>query len=167
MEQYIFPQLTGEQQLHCLELDGFWMDVGQPKDYLTGMCLKLNSLRQNVKLSYIPFCIITTFQSPDELATGDGIEGNVLAHPSVKIGKGCRIGPNVVLGPGVVVEDGVRIKVLFLPFFSLYFIFFSDQLSWTTVKSRPTRGWSPPSSAGSPLLAPGPVSKTSLSSERT
>lgn len=51
MEQYIFPQLTGEQQLHCLELDGFWMDVGQPKDYLTGMCLKLNSLRQNVKLS--------------------------------------------------------------------------------------------------------------------
>jgi len=95
MEQYIFPQLTGEQQLHCLELDGFWMDVGQPKDYLTGMCLKLNSLRQN---------------SPDELATGDGIEGNVLAHPSVKIGKGCRIGPNVVLGPGVVVEDGVRIK---------------------------------------------------------
>ena len=48
MEQYIFPQLTGEQQLHCLELDGFWMDVGQPKDYLTGMCLKLNSLKQNV-----------------------------------------------------------------------------------------------------------------------
>ena len=43
--------------------------------------------------------------------TGEGIEGNVLADSSVKIGKGCRIGPNVVLGPGVVIEDGVRLKV--------------------------------------------------------
>ena len=43
--------------------------------------------------------------------SGEGIEGNVLADPSVKIGKGCRIGPNVVLGPGVVIEDGVRLKV--------------------------------------------------------
>lgn len=97
MEQYIFPQLTAEKQLHCLELDGFWMDVGQPKDYLTGMCLKLESIRR---------------ENPSQLLSGDGIEGNVLADPSVKIGKGCRIGPNVVLGPGVIVEDGVRIKVI-------------------------------------------------------
>ena len=48
MEQYIFPQLTAEKELYCMELDGMWMDVGQPKDYLTGMCLKLNSLRHNV-----------------------------------------------------------------------------------------------------------------------
>lgn len=54
MEQYIFPQLTSEKQLHCLELEGFWMDVGQPKDYLTGMCLKLNSIRQHV--SHCTFC---------------------------------------------------------------------------------------------------------------
>ena len=45
------------------------------------------------------------------MLSGEGIEGNVLADPSVKIGKGCRIGPNVVLGPGVVIEDGVRLKV--------------------------------------------------------
>ena len=50
MEQYIFPQLTAEKELYCMELDGMWMDVGQPKDYLTGMCLKLNSLRHNVSL---------------------------------------------------------------------------------------------------------------------
>jgi mannose-1-phosphate guanylyltransferase len=48
MEQYVFPQLTKEKELYCMELDGFWMDVGQPKDYLTGMCLKLNSMRNNV-----------------------------------------------------------------------------------------------------------------------
>jgi len=95
MEQYMLPKTTAENELYCMELDGMWMDVGQPKDYLTGMCLKLNSLRHN---------------SPSELLSGEGIEGNVLADPSVKIGKGCRIGPNVVLGPGVVIEDGVRLK---------------------------------------------------------
>ena len=111
MEQYIFPQLTAEKELYCMELDGMWMDVGQPKDYLTGMCLKLNSLRHNVSLkSSRPFFQLR-FQSPSELLSGEGIEGNVLADPSVKIGKGCRIGPNVVLGPGVVIEDGVRLKV--------------------------------------------------------
>ena len=52
MEQYIFPQLTAEKELYCMELDGMWMDVGQPKDYLTGMCLKLNSLRHNVSSPY-------------------------------------------------------------------------------------------------------------------
>ena len=57
MEQYIFPQLTAEKELYCMELDGMWMDVGQPKDYLTGMCLKLNSLRHNVSLILsIIFC---------------------------------------------------------------------------------------------------------------
>lgn len=95
MEQYIFPQLTAENELYCLELEGFWMDVGQPKDYLTGMCLKLASMRN---------------YTPELLAAGEGIEGNVLAHPTAKIGKGCRIGPNVVLGPDTVVEDGARIK---------------------------------------------------------
>ena len=97
-----------------MELDGFWMDVGQPKDYLTGMCLKLNSLRQNVIFNRKKLLFINIFQSPAELLSGEGIEGNVLADPSVKIGKGCRIGPNVVLGPGVTIEDGVRIKVGFL-----------------------------------------------------
>ena len=33
-------------ELRCMELKGFWMDVGQPKDFLTGMCLYLNSLRE-------------------------------------------------------------------------------------------------------------------------
>merc|ERR1712167_547619 len=95
IEKEIFPPMAREGQLYTTELEGFWMDVGQPKDYLTGMCLYLNSMKNNL---------------PDQLLTGEGIEGNVLADSSVKIGKGCRIGPNVVLGPGVVIEDGVRLK---------------------------------------------------------
>ena len=36
-------------ELHCMQLKGFWMDVGQPKDFLTGMCLYLEFLRQSQK----------------------------------------------------------------------------------------------------------------------
>ena len=51
---------------HCVVLcvlAGFWMDVGQPKDFLTGMCLYLNDLRQ---------------KSPGALHQGSGIVGNIL-----------------------------------------------------------------------------------------
>ncbi|KAK1332682.1 LOW QUALITY PROTEIN: hypothetical protein QTO34_007365 [Cnephaeus nilssonii] len=73
----------------------FWMDIGQPKDFLTGMCLFLQSLRQ---------------KQPEQLCSGPGIVGNVLVDPSARIGQNCSIGPNVSLGPGVVVEDGVCIR---------------------------------------------------------
>lgn len=36
--------MAGEKQLHWMDLPGFWMDVGQPKDYLAGMCLYLSYL---------------------------------------------------------------------------------------------------------------------------
>ena len=42
---------------------GFWMDIGQPKDFITGTALYLNFLRQT---------------NPNSLAHGDGIVGNVL-----------------------------------------------------------------------------------------
>lgn len=95
IEKEVFPKMAKDGQLYALELDGFWMDVGQPKDFLTGMCLYLNSVRQH---------------DPAKLYQGPGVVGNALVHPSAKIGNYCRIGPNVSIGPNVVIEDGVCIK---------------------------------------------------------
>ena len=114
IEKEVFPFQAADGELYCLELNGeeilintvlpsssyhlflgFWMDVGQPADYLTGMCLYLNSLSQ---------------KQSSMLASGPAIVGNVIVDPTAKIGANCRIGPNVTLGPGVVVEDGVCIK---------------------------------------------------------
>ncbi|XP_070557694.1 mannose-1-phosphate guanyltransferase beta-A-like [Ptychodera flava] len=95
IEKEIFPVMAKSNELYAFELKGFWMDVGQPKDFLTGMCLYLKHLRET---------------APDKLATGPGIVGNVLVDPSAKIGNNCRIGPNVTVGPDVVIEDGVCIK---------------------------------------------------------
>lgn len=36
IEKEIFPIMSGDKQLYAFELNGFWMDIGQPKDFLTG-----------------------------------------------------------------------------------------------------------------------------------
>ncbi|XP_018567069.1 mannose-1-phosphate guanyltransferase beta-like [Anoplophora glabripennis] len=95
IEKEVFPYMASDKQLFAFELKGFWMDIGQPKDFLTGMCLYLQYLR---------------ISAPSKLSKGEGIVGNVLVDPTAKIGANCRIGPNVTIGPGVVIEDGVCIK---------------------------------------------------------
>ncbi|XP_015120306.1 mannose-1-phosphate guanyltransferase beta [Diachasma alloeum] len=95
IEKEVFPGMASDNVLYAMELQGFWMDVGQPKDFLKGMCLYLASLRQ---------------KQPEKLYSGDGVVGNVLVDPTAVIGKNCRIGPNVTIGPGVVLADGCCIK---------------------------------------------------------
>lgn len=95
IEKETFPAITADKALFAYTLPGYWMDVGQPRDYLTGLGLHLGSLRR---------------KSPGELADGPGIEGNVLIDPSAKIGAGCKIGPNVAIGKDCVIGDGVRIR---------------------------------------------------------
>ncbi|KAK6092025.1 mannose-1-phosphate guanyltransferase [Batrachochytrium dendrobatidis] len=95
IEKEIFPIMADAGELHYMDLAGFWMDVGQPKDYLIGMSLYLASLNK---------------KSPSSLTTGPGYIGNVLIDPTAIIGEHCRIGPNVVIGPGVEIGDGVRLS---------------------------------------------------------
>ncbi|XP_023238436.1 mannose-1-phosphate guanyltransferase beta-like [Centruroides sculpturatus] len=87
--------MAQDGELYAMELQGFWMDVGQPKDFLTGMCFYLAALKQ---------------WNSAALYQNAGVVGNVLVDPSAKIGKSCRIGPNVTIGPDVIIEDGVCIK---------------------------------------------------------
>ncbi|TPX30408.1 hypothetical protein SmJEL517_g06020 [Synchytrium microbalum] len=94
IEKEIFPAMAKVNQLHAMDLPGFWMDVGQPRDFLLGTGLYLTSLNK---------------KQPQLLATGPHIVGHVLIDPSAKIGKDCKIGPNVTIGPNVVVGDGVRL----------------------------------------------------------
>jgi mannose-1-phosphate guanylyltransferase len=98
IEQETFPAICADGQLHSFDLEGFWMDVGQPKDFLSGTCLYLSSLtKKGSKLLTPP-------------STPYVHGGNVLIDPSAKIGKNCRIGPNVTIGPDVIVGDGVRLQ---------------------------------------------------------
>lgn len=88
--------MAADQQLHSFDLESYWMDVGQPRDYLTGTCLHLSSINRN---------------DPELLSHEKYVHlGNVLVDPSARIGADCKIGPNVVIGENVIIGDGVRLQ---------------------------------------------------------
>uniref|UniRef100_A0AC35UG91 Mannose-1-phosphate guanylyltransferase n=1 Tax=Rhabditophanes sp. KR3021 TaxID=114890 RepID=A0AC35UG91_9BILA len=95
IEKDVFPFMAEEDDLYAFNLQGFWMDVGQPRDYLKGVVLYLKFLRQS---------------NEHTLASDDYIIGNVLIDKSAQIDDNCRIGPNVVIGPNVKIESGVCLK---------------------------------------------------------
>ncbi|KAA3681416.1 mannose-1-phosphate guanylyltransferase, partial [Paragonimus westermani] len=67
IETSVFPSMVSDGELYCLEFSGFWMDIGQPADYLIGMRLYLNHLFEK--------------KSP-ELNSRFGLLGNVLVVTS-------------------------------------------------------------------------------------
>ncbi|KAK9814845.1 hypothetical protein WJX72_012522 [[Myrmecia] bisecta] len=95
IEKETFPLITRDQRLYAFTLPGYWMDVGQPKDYLTGLELHLGSLRRT---------------APEQLASGPSYDGNNIVHPTATIGQDCKIGPNVSIGAGCELGNGVRIS---------------------------------------------------------
>ncbi|OLY85088.1 Mannose-1-phosphate guanyltransferase [Smittium mucronatum] len=99
IEKEIFPEMADDEQLYTFDLEGYWMDVGQPKDFIAGTCLYLSNLAKTQPE-------LLTNPATSSFVNG----GNVLVHPTAKIGSGCKIGPNVTIGPNVVIGDGVRLS---------------------------------------------------------
>ncbi|KAK8807007.1 hypothetical protein WA158_003766 [Blastocystis sp. Blastoise] len=95
IEKVIFPQMAKEGTLYSMLLPGFWMDIGQPKDYITGV---------DLTLQYYSECY------PNKLSKGENIKGNALISPKAKISPLTVIGPNVVIGDDCVVEDHVTLS---------------------------------------------------------
>ncbi|CCW63722.1 unnamed protein product [Phytomonas sp. EM1] len=94
IERQIFPKMAIDGELCAYNLEGFWMDIGQPHDFITGMS------------KLLPFLDETTYKTkkPHIEETRDGVEshfkvcGNVLIDPSATIGAGSVIGPDVSIG---------------------------------------------------------------------
>lgn len=97
IEKETFPILVEQKSLFSFDLEGFWMDVGQPKDFLAGSALYLHSVQSKF---------------PERLSTEKFVHpsGHVLIDPTAKIHASALIGPNVVIGPNVIVGDGARIQ---------------------------------------------------------
>jgi len=71
------------------------MDIGQPKDYLSGQTLHLKSL---------------TELAPGTLAEGPNINGNVLIHETASIDPSAIVGPNVVVGQNCKIGPGSKVS---------------------------------------------------------
>lgn len=50
IEKEVFPAMAKQCQLYAMELMGYWMDVGQPKDFLTGTAI-FNLITSQTKFS--------------------------------------------------------------------------------------------------------------------
>jgi mannose-1-phosphate guanylyltransferase len=98
IEKEVFPFMAERGDLFAFTLAGFWMDVGQPKDFLRGMQLYLSHISRQQDSTGV------------KLASGENIRQPVLIDETAVIGKGGEIGPNVVIGANVRIEDGVRIQ---------------------------------------------------------
>jgi len=94
MEKEVLPGLAAQQQLYCMRLDGYWMNIKKPPDFLMGNSLYLEYL---------------STARPTMLSTSQGVRGNVVMDETVQLGDDCVIGPNVAIGKGCVIEDGVRL----------------------------------------------------------
>ena len=99
IEKEIFPSMAQQGALFSMDLDGFWMDIGQPKDFLHGTGLYL---------AYLQYICPAQLELQSKI--NSIINEPVMIHPTAIIGSDCKIGPNVVIGPGVHIGDGVRLS---------------------------------------------------------
>jgi len=86
--------MAADKKIYQMVLPGYWMDIGQPKDYLSGQTLHLKSL---------------TELAPESLAKGDNIVGNCVVDATAQIDPTAVVGPNVVVGPGCKIGAGSKV----------------------------------------------------------
>ncbi len=100
IERDTFPAMAADGQLYAMDLQGFWMDVGQPGDYLVGLGMLLDSLKKENSAQ------LYATKPEDEFQ----VIQPVLIHPSAKIGRKSVIGPNVTIAAGCIVGEGTRLQ---------------------------------------------------------
>jgi mannose-1-phosphate guanylyltransferase len=100
IERIVFPRMASDEQLYAFDMKGFWMDVGQPMDFLSGINLFLKAMQQRSASTSDLTAISPTH----------GIIGNVLIDPTAIVEEGAVLGPDVTIGPYCVIKNGCRIS---------------------------------------------------------
>jgi mannose-1-phosphate guanylyltransferase len=115
IETDVFPKLAEEQQLYGFESHGFWMDIGEPIDYLNANAAVLARQKRVVKPESIKIDVSAVIYGPcnfgENIVIGadSRIGPNVSIADDVSIGKGCRI-ENSIIFAGSVIEDYSSVK---------------------------------------------------------
>jgi mannose-1-phosphate guanylyltransferase len=115
IETEVFPKLAEENKLYGFESHGFWMDIGEPQDYLgaNAMMLTKNNLNEYGENPEIdPSVVIRkpcNFGDNLRIGADSFIGPNVSIGNGVQIGKGCRI-ENCVVFDGVTIENYSSVK---------------------------------------------------------
>jgi NDP-sugar pyrophosphorylase family protein len=102
MEREVFPILVEEGKLcgHCI--NGLWMDIGKPEDYLEANKILLDSLADGLKTENAK-----TFQlkKPVALDKGISVGAKSVIGPYAIIGKNTKVGKNVHITNSVIFAE--------------------------------------------------------------
>ncbi len=115
IETEVFPKLAEEHKLYGFESHGFWMDIGEPQDYLNANAMMLEKQKDTncgEGSEIDPTATVTkpcSFGENVRIGADCIIGPNVSLGNNVQIGKGCRI-ENCVLFDGVTIEDYSSVK---------------------------------------------------------
>jgi mannose-1-phosphate guanylyltransferase len=101
IEREVFPKLAQEGRLcgHCI--DGLWIDIGKPHEYLEANRIVLDSLARNSKQENTEPYI----KSPVALDTGVFVGENSVIGPYAIIGKNVKVGANVQISNSVIFAE--------------------------------------------------------------
>jgi mannose-1-phosphate guanylyltransferase len=94
IEREIFPLLVKEQKLFGHIIEGLWMDIGKPEEYMQTNKIILDKLYEKNKL-----------KTPKNIE----VKKPIAIDKKVTIGKKTIIGPYTILGKNVTVGDNVQI----------------------------------------------------------
>lgn len=101
IETQVFPAMAKDKELYCMELPGFWADIGQPHDYLDGLALFLPTFGGSQEAVVI---------TPEEAKRrGFVVQGPVVLHPTSIVEPGAVLGPNVTVGANTTIGANVRL----------------------------------------------------------
>lgn len=107
IETQVFPAIAADGKLFCMELPGFWMDIGQPHDYISGLSKKLDAIA-NQAPSSSPYQQ-TLFTPEAASKQGFVVIGNVLIDPTAKVAPGAVLGPDVTIGANCIIGSSARL----------------------------------------------------------
>lgn len=95
MEREVFPKLAEEGKLYGYCVNGLWMDIGKPQEYLEANKIVLDSLSDTLR---------------QQRAKNFESKGPVALDKGVTVGKKSIVGPYAILGRNVKVGSNVQIN---------------------------------------------------------
>ena len=99
MEREVFPKLAEEGKLYGYFVNGLWMDIGKPEEYLQTNKIMLDHLAKTVKQEKE---INFELKSPVAFDKGVSIAEKSVIGPYAILGKNVRVGKNVQISNSVV-----------------------------------------------------------------
>jgi NDP-sugar pyrophosphorylase family protein len=102
MELEVFPKLVKERKLCGFIFQGYWTDIGKPKDFLKANKLLLGTEIKNERVAKT-----ATLEREVKLRKPCIIGDNVTIRSKSKIGPNTTIGDNVTIGKGVSIENTI------------------------------------------------------------